>query len=76
MGTSLSFEHGTQTASGLIGVGAETYDFITGSLDLNYPLLKRVSLGLSYRFTLRASNIAGRGYTQDVIGLVLTYLPQ
>ncbi len=76
LGTSVSFEHGSQTGSALIGFGAETYDWITGSLDLSYPVFKKFSLGLSYRFTLRASNFAAREYTQDVVGVTLTYQPQ
>lgn len=73
LGTSLSFEHGSQTSSFLIGNSMETYDWVFGTLDLSYPIFKRVSLGLNYRLNLRSSNFAIREYTQNVLGLTATY---
>ena len=40
------------------------------------PLNPANRLGLNYRFTLRSSDNASREYTQNVVGLNLTYLMQ
>ena len=74
--TALSYEHGSQSGSALIGASGETYDWIYGSLGFNYPIARRASLGVGYRFTLRGSNFVAREYAQNVITLSLTYRPQ
>lgn len=75
LSTSFSYEHGTQTASSLIGSGSEAYDVTSGTLGLTYALLKKMSLGLNYHLTIRASNFAPREYTQNLVSLSLTYQP-
>lgn len=73
--TSFGYEHGqqllaTQTAA------SETYDWFWVGLGANYGLTKKLMLGLTYRLTERLSDVASRGYSQNVIGLRLSYLLQ
>jgi hypothetical protein len=73
--TSFGYEHGqqllaTQTAA------SETYDWFWVGLGANYGLTKKLMLGLTYRLTERLSDVAARGYSQNVIGLRLSYLLQ
>lgn len=74
--TGFFYEHGNQGAGNVTGNLTETYDWYGGSLNLSYPVMKRLTLGLSYRLTLRSSTIADREYTQNVVGLQFTYQPQ
>jgi hypothetical protein len=73
--TSLFYQHGNTGAGNVTGNLTETYDWYGGGLSLSYPIMKRFTLGLSYRLTLRSSTIADRGYTQNVVGLQFTYQP-
>jgi outer membrane protein assembly factor BamA len=73
--TSFFYQHGNTGVGNVTGNLTETYDWYGGGLSLNYPIMKRFSLGLSYQLTLRSSTIADRGYTQNVVGLQLTYQP-
>ena len=73
--TSFSYEHGQQGVGNVIGNLSETYDWFGAEVSASYLIMKRLSLGLSYRLTVRSSNIASDEYTQNVIGLVLTYQP-
>lgn len=73
--TGLFYERGTQ-GSNLDGRLAETYDYYGGSLSLSHAITKQLSLSLSYRLTFRDSDYASRTYSQNVIGLRLTYLPR
>lgn len=53
--------------------GSESYDWYGGSLAFNYAITRRISLGMNYQFTQRTSSIHGRGYTQNVVGIQITY---
>ena len=74
------YEHGKQglgsvtTGPGNLNQG-ETYDWYGGSLTLNHALTSRFSLGLNYRITLRSSDRPNQSYTQNLVGLQLTYHP-
>ena len=73
LNTSFSFEDGTQGIGTITSAGVENFDWLTWGLGLSYPLMKRLTVGLNYRLTLRTSNYASREYTQDLVGLQLTY---
>lgn len=73
--TAFGYENGqqrlaTQTAA------SENFDWFWVGLGANYGLTKRLILGVSYRVTERLSNVAERGYLQNIVGLQLSYLLQ
>ena len=51
----------------------ETFDWFGATFSLSHELTKRLMLSLNYRLTLRSSDISNRGYTQNLVGLLLTY---
>jgi hypothetical protein len=71
--TSLSYEHGKQGVGNVANNLVENFDWLGGEVSASYSVIKKLSLGLHYRFTLRSSDIANNEYTQNVIGLSLTY---
>lgn len=74
--TGLSYEYGNQGAGNISGGQVETYNWLGATIGVNWPFMKRLSLGLNYRLTLRESDLPDQGYNQNVIGLALTYRPQ
>jgi hypothetical protein len=76
LNTSLSYEHGNQGAGNVSGNLTETYDWWGGGLTLGYQLMKKLQVGLNYRFTIRSSNTPDRDYAQNIVGITLTYRPQ
>ena len=76
LNTSLSYEHGKQGAGNVAGNLTETFDWLGGDVGVSYSILKKLSVGLDYRLTLRSSTIANDEYTQNMITLSLTYLTQ
>jgi outer membrane protein assembly factor BamA len=74
--TSLSYEYGEQGVGNEAGNLTEHFNWLGIDVGISYPILKKLSLGLNYRVTLRSSDIATDEYTQDVVGLTLTYRPQ
>ncbi|MGA9778086.1 MAG: outer membrane beta-barrel protein [Verrucomicrobiia bacterium] len=75
LNTSLSYEHGNQGAGNVAGNLVETFDWFTTDVGASYSPMKRLSLGLDYRLTLRSSNVPTGEYTQNMITLSLTYQP-
>jgi hypothetical protein len=73
LSTTPFYEHGTQGAGNVTGNLSENYDWYGGALVASYPLMKRLLLSLSYRLTLRSSNIPTREYAQNLVGLRLSY---
>jgi hypothetical protein len=73
LNTYISFQNGTQGIGNRTGSLAENFDWLTWHLGLTYPFMKRLILGLNYQLTLRTSNYALREYTQNLVGLQLTY---
>jgi hypothetical protein len=74
--TSVFYEHGQQSLGGPSqALAQEEFDWYGGSLSLGYPLMKRLQASLNYRLTFRSSNLESpnRDYTQNVLGLLLTY---
>ena len=76
LNTSLSYEHGKQGVGNVAGNLKETFDWLGTNVSASYSILKKLSLALNYRLTLRSSNIASDEYTQNFVGLTLTYQPQ
>jgi len=74
--TGFSYQHGKQGVGDITGNLKENYDWYGGSLTLSHAITSRFSLGLSYRLTVRTSSIADNGYTQNLVGLQLTYHPK
>ena len=73
LNTSLSYEHGKQGAGNVANNLVENFDWLGASVGVSYSILKKLSASLNYRLTLRSSDIASKEYTQNVIGLSLTY---
>lgn len=71
--TSFFYERGKQDVRGSVGTLSETYDWYGGGLALSRALTDRLKLSLNYRLTLRSSDAASRGYTQNLVSLQLTY---
>jgi uncharacterized protein (PEP-CTERM system associated) len=76
LNTSISYEHGNQGEGNVAGNLTETFDWLGASVGVSYSIIKKLSLGLNYRLTLRSSNIANDEYTQNFVGLTLTYQTQ
>jgi hypothetical protein len=76
LNTSLFYEHGNEGAGNVSGNLTETYDWYGGGLNISYPLMKKLTLNLNYRLTLRSSDIPDRDYAQNIVGLRLTYQPK
>jgi hypothetical protein len=74
--TFFTYEHGNQGAGNVSGNLTETYDWLGCGLGLSYPLMKRLTLGMNYRLTLRSSSTPARGYAQNLVGFHLTYQAQ
>lgn len=53
----------------------ETYNWYGGGISFNYTITKRFVASLSYGITARTSSTANRGYTQNVVGIQITYRP-
>jgi hypothetical protein len=74
LNTYFSYEHGEQSSSGnLLGTSKENYDWLSGGASVNYAITKRLSSSLYYRVTTRYSNQTDNEYTQNIIGLMMTY---
>ena len=74
--TSLFYEHGSEYGDLQSSDAESSYDWYGGALSLSYSPTKRIKLSLNYRLTLRSSNVASREYTQNMVGLQISYTPQ
>lgn len=72
LSTSLSYENGTQGVGNIQGNLTEKYVFYGLNVGLNYPIIRRLTAGLSYQLTVRSSN-DNQNYTQDIVTLSLSY---
>jgi hypothetical protein len=76
---SLFYEHGNEGAGSVGNVSGSSngaFDWYGGDLKIQHALTKRLSMGLDYRLTLRSSGMPNGGYTQNLVGLQLTYYIQ
>lgn len=74
--SSLFYEHGSEGAGQEASLVESNFDWYGGSLSLSYSPMKRLTISLKYRLTLRSSDVATDEYTQNMVGLQLTYTPQ
>jgi hypothetical protein len=74
--TYFSYQHGKQGTGNVFGNFSETYDWYSAGAALRHALTSRISVALNYRLTIRSSSIDNNGYTQNLVGLQLTYHPQ
>jgi hypothetical protein len=74
LSTSLSYQHGTEGVGNVVGNTVETYDWFGAEVDANIAVMKRLSVGLSYRLTLRSSDVPTDEYTQNSVGITFTYV--
>jgi hypothetical protein len=72
-GTAFFYEHGDQGFGNVSGNFTERYDWYGGELSLRHELTRCLYIGMNYRLTMRSSNQPNDGYTQNVVGLQLTY---
>ena len=74
--TSLFYEHGSEGGGQQASLLENNFDWYGGALSLSYSPMKKVKISLNYRLTLRSSNVASGEYTQNLVGLQITYTPQ
>jgi hypothetical protein len=72
--TGLSYEHGKQSRQGVSTAASEAFDWFGGDFSVSHPIFKNLTAALRYRFTIRDSDKSARGYTQNLVGLQLTYV--
>ena len=53
----------------------EIYNWYGGQIGFSYAITKRFTASINYQITQRTSSIPDRGYTENVIGIQLTYHP-
>ncbi|MGD0261298.1 MAG: outer membrane beta-barrel protein [Verrucomicrobiota bacterium] len=73
LNTNFSYKNGSQGLQTTPGAPTENFDWLTWGLGLSRPLMKRLTIGLNYRLTLRTSNYAANEYTQNLVDLKFTY---
>lgn len=74
--TGFFYEHGQQGVGNVTGNLTENYDWYGGEFTVDHELTSRFTIGMNYRLTLRSSNVANNEYTQNLVGLHLTYHPK
>lgn len=72
--TGLSYQHGDQGLGNQGGNLTETFDWLGATMSVSHAITSRINAALNYRFTVRGSSIAMREYTQNLVGLQLTYV--
>ena len=68
VGSSFSWEHGTQ-----VGVSALVYDQYTAGFSLGRQLTQKLSGGMHYQWVMETANQATLNYTANIVGLNLNY---
>jgi len=69
----VSYEHGQQGVGNVTGNLTETFDTTAATFSTSYALMKKLSLSLHYNYTIRSSGLANGAYTQNLVGLQMTY---
>jgi hypothetical protein len=70
----LSFNVGYQDVEEYGGlISASSFDAFTAGAQANFPVTKNISGSLLYQFTDKSADIDDQGYTQNRVGLLLTY---
>jgi hypothetical protein len=73
--TALFYEHGNPVGGQLSSYTEDRFDWYGGEFDVSYSPMRKITMSLIYRLTTRSSNVATDEYTQNLIGLQLTYTP-
>ncbi len=73
--TSLFYEHGSEGGGQEASLLERNFDWYGGALSLSYSPTKRIRLSLNYRLTFRTSDVATDEYTQNMVGLQISYTP-
>ncbi len=78
--TGFSYQHGKQGQGGSMLAGSplnnylgEKYDWYGMTFQAAHPLTSRLNLALNYRLTIRSSDRQNNNYTQNMVGLELSY---
>lgn len=74
--TAFFYEHGKQGYGNVSGNLTENYDWYGGVFSVKHDLTRRFSIGMNYRLTMRSSDIPNNEYTQNLVGVFLTYHPK
>ncbi len=72
--TGLFYEHGQQKAGQL--TAEDNYDWYGGSINVSHQFHKHLRASLHYRLTFRSADESSREYTQNLVGILLTYTPR
>ena len=72
---SADYENGNQGVGNIRGNLTESFSWVSAGLSADYFITKKVSLGLKYRITTRSSDQYQLGYTQNLVGLLVSYHP-
>jgi hypothetical protein len=68
------YEHGTEHGGTL--TTEQNYDWYGGNIGATWHFMKNLQASLNYRLTLRSSNIPSQEYTQNLVGVLVTYSPK
>lgn len=68
-----SYEKATQGVGNRGGNLSEKYDYYTAGVDFGYPITQDMTASINYRITARSSDLASRGYTQNIVGARVSY---
>src|SRR5581483_6800411 len=73
IGTSFSYERGSQAGGQLATTFGQNYDYYNAGFDVSFSPLKSLKVGLYYRWTMRSSEVASGDYNQNVAGVTFNY---
>lgn len=73
LGTSLSYEHGTQGGGQLGTTFGQNFDYYGGAVNVGFSPMTRLNVGLNYNLTIRTANVDTGEYTQNLIGVTFAY---
>jgi hypothetical protein len=68
-----SYQYGNEGVGNVMGNLVETYSYYSAGLSVSYQVMKKIALALSYRVDFRSADVAGQAYTQNQVGLHLSY---
>lgn len=70
--TSPFYEHGSEGGGPEASLLESQFDWYGGAVSLSYSPMKRMSISLNYRLTLRTSDAVTDEYPQNMVGLPFT----
>ncbi|MEI9864561.1 MAG: hypothetical protein WDN00_08415 [Limisphaerales bacterium] len=76
--TSLFYEHGDTVGEQRLAINSNNesrFDWYGGEVNLSCSPTKKITTSLFYRLTFRTSNVSENEYTQNLVGIQLTYVP-